>query len=377
MRMFEINKNENTVYYMMAYSNPPTKGYENIFEKLKKIAKDSNHVVFLSPYQDDFLNPLKHHRALEYNMRVFPNVKFYRKADVKNSLDALYYLSQHYNNIYLVTNEENIQRFDRFYEYASDWGVFEFEVIGLDTKKFDVEHMNKLAREHVINNDYKSFKKIIPSNDEKLLSKLYLELRKVMLGNDSEQNENDSEQNENDSKQNENIDTSSVNKIVEFCRNKNTVLPVLKEYMYKDKLGNEYLKLNEIDSSIGNINILLDKNVENFSIGKDKKTGDVVIFMNENINKLDRLLESKKELFEKTLNKAVQLKETTTAGSIANVASGFGHIIKRRDEDVSFVKNIKQNNSYNSLQQAMKEFIDKYGYIDSQAIKRIKRELNN
>lgn len=378
--MFELNTNKNTVYFMMVYSNPPSDGYKKAFDKIKSMSKDADHAVFLSPYQDNFLNPLPHDRVVHYNMRVFPDVKFYRKYNVKNSLDALYYLSQHYSNIFMLTNDDKVRNFDRFYEYADDWNVFEFDVLGLGLTENDIEEFNRETRESVLNDDYNTFKQTIPSKDEKLLSKLFLELRKIMVGGDSKDTSSDNESKDSDSKKEKNEDIEYItNKIINFTMDKNKNLSILEEYAYKDSNGNNYLKLEDIDKnyeSMNDIRIVFSNKVKSFSVGKCNFSEEVVIFVNSNIEKVDKLLEMKKPLFKNSIKNALKLKETTTAGNIATVNSTFGQPIKRRDEDVSFVRDIKKDNrEHNKFQKAMKEYIDKYGYIDTNAIEKIKKEL--
>lgn len=373
MKLFEVNSNEeNTIYFMMVYANPPTYGYKLAYEKLLNMAGTSDHAVFINPMQDETLNPLPHEKTLRYNMKIFPNVTFYKRSDKKNALEALQYLSEKYSNIYLVTSDENVSRYQRFYNYAERWGVFNFDIIGLGDSQdpIDPERKNSVARQAVLDNQYEVFKKTIPTRDENVISKLYLDMRKSMLGLD----ESRAYKYIGEYKQDK-FDIF-VEKTIQFIYERNNGIKILKEFVEKDPIDNTIFSLSHISPKV-KIDLVLTEKAEDFSLGYSELKNRKVIFINSTIDKLDEKLELNKEKFKTALRGAVKLKESTTAGAVSTVNSVLGQPIRRVEKfDLSFVDKIKKDDkNYSKLQTAMKEFIDTHGYIDSNAIEKIKKRL--
>lgn len=366
MRLHELNNNKNTIYFMMVYANPPTYGYKLAYEKLLKVSKDANHVVFINPMVDSEINPLSFKKNLSYNKALFPSVNFNEAGNIKTPLEALKYLSNEYDIIYLVTKDENIKEYRRYTKYAENWGVYDFDVIGLgDSKSDDTKgRTNKLARKYVLDNNYQDFKNTIPTDNERLMSSLYLDLRKAMLT---------------DSKQKNDEVTEQVNKVIETIREKNSGFSVIEEYFSTDQEGNRYIMLNEINNFFKNIKLVVSNKYKDYSIAKDKDK-NYVIFINSSLKSIDKKLTEDADLFEKTIRNTQRLDETT-AGAIASSNAVLGQPIKRipnSDESAfEFVKKIKYDRSCrDKLNASMGEFINRNGYIDQNVIKKIKEILD-
>lgn len=350
---------------MMVYANPPTYGYKLAFEKLLRMSKGANHVVFLNPLVDSQLNPLDFKTNLKYNKELFPDVNFNTQGNIKTPLEALKYLSNEYEKIYLVTKDENIENYRRFSKYAESWGVYDFHVIGLgDSKSDDTKgRTNKLARKYVLNNNYEDFKKTVPTNNERLLSSLFLDLRKKMLVG----------------KTNEKDDVSEgVDSLIEYFMNKNSGFSILEEYFDIDEEGNKFFMLEKVSEIFKDIKLVISNKYKDYSIGKDKDS-NYVIFMNSSLNSVDKKLAEDKAIFEKTIKNTRVLQENT-AGSMASVNAVLGTPIKRipdsDDSSFDFVKKIKYDKACrDKLNASMGEFINRNGYIDSNAINKIKSIL--
>lgn len=347
---------------MMVYANPPTYGYKLAFEKLLNVSKGANHVVFINPMVDPDINPLSFKKNLSYNKALFPNVKFNEVGNIKTPLEALKYLSNDYDIIYLVTKDENIDEYRRYSKYAENWGVYDFDVIGLGDSKGDNTKgkTNTLARKYVKTNNYEEFKNTIPTDNERLMSSLFLDLRKAMMSNGDEAKDEVSEQ---------------VGKLIESIREKNSGFSVMEEYFSTDKEGNRYIMLNEINNFFKNIKLVMSNKYKDYSIAKDKDK-NYVIFINSSMKSLDKKLTEDSELFEKTIRNTHRLDETT-AGAIASSNAVLGQPIKRipnSDESAfEFVKKIKYDQSCrDKLNASMGEFINRNGYIDQNVIKKIK-----
>lgn len=346
----------------MVYANPPTYGYKLAYEKLQKISKGANHVVFINPMVDRELNPLDFKKNLAYNKTLFPNVNFNETGNIKTPLEALKYLANEYDVIYLVTKDENIDDYRRYTKYAENWGVYDFDVIGLgDSKSDDTKgKTNRLARQYVKNNNYTDFKKTIPTKNERLISKLFIDLRKAMLSNKTKKSDEVSE---------------NVKQLIETIQEKCSGFSVMQEYFSIDKEGNEYIMLKELNQFFKNIKLVVTNKYKDYSIARDNDK-NYVIFLNSDINSLDQKLVEESELFEKTIRNTKRLDETT-AGAIASSNAVLGTPIKRipnsNDNAYEFVKKIKYDRSCrDKLNASMGEFINRNGYIDQDAIKKIK-----
>ena len=79
------------------------------------------------------------------------------------------------------------------------------------------------TRKYVLDNNFQDFKNTIPTDNERLMSSLYLDLRKAMLS---------------DSKSKTDEVTEQVNKIIETIREKNSGFSVIEEYFSTDQEDN-------------------------------------------------------------------------------------------------------------------------------------------
>lgn len=350
---------------MMVYANPPTYGYKLAFEKLLKLSNGSKHVVFINPMVDSEINPLDFKTNLSYNKALFPDVNFNESGTVKTPLEALKYLSNEYDIIYLVTKDENIQEYRRYSKYADSWSIYDFDVIGLDDNKSNDTKgkTNKLARHYVKINDYTNFKNTIPSVNEKMLSSLFLKLRKSMAGSVPKKQD---------------TVTEGVDNVIDFFQKKNGNFNFLKEYFSVDEEGNHYIMLETITKSFKRIKLVLSEKYKNYSIAKDSDC-NYVIFLNSSVSNVDKKLLEDKELFETTI-KNTNILEENTAGAMASVNAVLGTPIKRipntDNGSYEFVKTIKYDNDcIDKLNASMGEFINRNGYIDHDVIKKIKNIL--
>ena len=370
MRLHEINRSSNTIYFMMVYSNPPTYGYRLAFDKLKKMADGSDHIVFINPLRDHEVNPLDFKTVLKYNKALFPDVNFHGTSSVKTPLDALKYLAKDYDVIYLVTKDENIKNYQRYKSYAEDWGVYDFDVLGLgDSKNPSATsgRTNSLSREYVLKNDFDSFKKTIPTTNQKILSNLFIDLRKAMLVDKDDDNITSEE---------EKLKEAFAD-LVNFIHEKSDGFSILREYFNKDENGDYYIMLESINKYWKNIKLVVSNKYADYSIGKDCEN-NCIVFMNGRLSDLNKKVAKESHILEKTITKAKTLNETTTAGSMATAAASLGSPIKRvnNNNGFDFVKEIKYDEAcQDKLQKCMGEFINRHGYINSDVIKKIKEML--
>ena len=79
MRLFELESDNNTVYFAFINSNPPTFGYKRALDTIKDIAYNSDHLVFINPAYDGEMFPLKPEEAIKYNKQSLKTVNFTKK----------------------------------------------------------------------------------------------------------------------------------------------------------------------------------------------------------------------------------------------------------------------------------------------------------
>ena len=160
--------------------NPgPTIGHERVINMVKNLADIGNahHEVILSRTQDRKKNPLSPEQKLKYCRIMFPDVNFRMSSDVNPTL--LHHLSRLHGegirNLTLVAGPERIPEFSRFVVGSNgkkgNYGFYEFPHIHLVTSGIRNEHDASVVgasstkmRDHARNNDFHSFRKMLPSN---------------------------------------------------------------------------------------------------------------------------------------------------------------------------------------------------------------------
>lgn len=357
MRLFEIESDENAMYFVFINSNPPTYGYKRALETLKELSKNANHVAFINPaYDGDSVYPLPFKKALEFNKKIFNDVTFYNRDDVQNPIQALKKLSGKYSKIYFVTRDKNIKDYNRMHQYAENWGIESFDIIGLgDSKRpLPTGTSKEVSMDAVMDNDYDAFKSTIPSNNSALVSDLFITLRKEVID-------------EKDEKINVDESYLCLLALAKFNRH------VLSEQCKDDYLGNEVLVLENFINKFKNLKLVLSNSFKGTALGKDK-FDNYVIMMKTDSEKLQQYLELNEESIKKVLTHYI--KESITSGSIASSTTILGDPI-RRDIDYSFLKDIKKSNSLNKKLDAMNYVINNYGFIDKDVIDTIEEKFND
>jgi len=355
MRLFELESDNNTVYFAFINSNPPTFGYKRALDTIKDIAKNSDHLVFINPAYDGEMFPLKPEEAIKYNKAIFKNSKFYEKTDIQNPIQALKYISEKYSKVYFLTRDKTVKDFRRMYEYAENWGIESFEIIGLgdSTRPLPTGTSKDAAMDAVMDNDYESFKKTIPSNDNRTISNLFIDLRKAVL----DENE---------------VKESTVNVVYEalLALSKHNTM-YLNEHVKRDTLDNHVIMVENFIDQLKKFKIVFNNRINSTKVASDNEQ-NYVIMMNTNTEKLQQYL----DLNEKTVKEALQfyVNESITSGNIASTSNLLGNPIKR-NIDYSFIKDIKKSNSYNKHLDAVNHVLNTYGYIDKDIVNEIDTKL--
>lgn len=354
MRLFEIESDENAIYFVFINSNPPTFGYKRALATLKELSKNSDHLAFINPAQHGDNYPLPFKTSLKYNKKIFTDTEFHEKENIKNPIQALKMLSKDYSKIYFVTRDHKVKDFRRLHQYAESWGVESFDVIGLgDSKRpLPTATSKDVSINAVIDNDYDVFKGTIPTTNTHVLSNLFIDLRKELI-EDSDKD----------------VDTNeayiSLLSLAEYGGS------LLKENMSVDRLGNKVIKLENFMDRFKNLKLILDDKFKNVSFGKDRDD-NYVLMMNADVEKLRQYIEVNESDIRKSLS--LYINESITSGNIATTANVIGEPIKR-EIDYGFMVDVKKSTSMNKKLDAVNHVLNNYGYIDSDVIQRIEKEL--
>lgn len=356
MRLHEIESNDNTIYFAFINSNPPTFGYKRALDTIKEMAKNSSYIVFINPAYDGNEFPLNHKESLEYNKKVFPNTNFYDKDDVKNPIQALKKLSERYTSIYFITRDNSIKDYSRMREYAENWNVESFDILGLgdSTRPLPTGTSKKVAMDAVIDNDYDNFKRTIPTNNKEVVSNLFISLRKEVLNDPIE----------------ESVTSDNLYSLLYSMASHNTIH--MNENKKTDRLGNYVLHVDQLVNKMSNLKLVLGDKFKSPKLGKDAQK-NYVIMLNTDVSKLQEYM----DLHEHTIKDIIKvyMNESTTSSSVASVSMLFSTPITR-DIDYSFIKDIKKSNSLNKHLDAMNHVINTYGLINSDIIATIEDKLN-
>lgn len=355
LRLFELETDENAVYFTFINSNPPTFGYKRALDTLREVSKDSEHVVFINPAYNGETYPLPFDKTLEFNKKIFTDVNFSTDKNVQNPIQALKKLSEKYTKIYFLTRDKNIKDYSRMYQYAENWGVESFEIIGLgdSSRPLPTGTTKENSIDAVLDDDYESFKKTIPTSNNRLTSELFLEIKKEMLDDTKEDKEK--------------VEESYLQLLCVAKYSTN----YLNETIEYDDMNNRVYALENIMDTFKNLKLVFGAKFKGVSLGKDKNK-NYVLMMNTNKDKLQQFLELNEGSVKKALE--VYLKESITSGVIASTANMIGGM-QKRDIDYSFIKDIKKSKSLNKRLDAVNYVLNNYGYINKDVVDEIESRI--
>ena len=159
---------------------PPTCGHEAIFNKIQSainIFGGANY-IFISPTVDKKNNPLSFEYRLKLLDKLYPNLDFVNRPDIKNPFDALCELGKlGFRNIILLCGPDRVKRYCEFSKYINHPNpekcipnVQNIQVINCGIRDINSNDVIKSAsatkaREAVRNNDFTLFQNIIPEMD--------------------------------------------------------------------------------------------------------------------------------------------------------------------------------------------------------------------
>lgn len=363
MRLFELETDDNTVYFTFINANPPTFGYTRALDKLRKMAGNADSITFVNPMQNNTTSPLHFDENVKYLKKIFTRNIFDTTGRVENPIQALKELSKRYNKIYFLTRDKNVREFKRMYTYAEQWGVDSFEIVGLgdSSRPLPTGTSKEASLEAVLSNDYEAFKKTIPSNDKQLLSQLFIDLRKRMI---------DGERDKEETALAEATDT-----IYHTMKGLIQQSSYLSESVEITPHGHQQIVLEGVVDILKNLKLVFNPNSnKNVKMGRDLMDNNMVIITKCKPNKIKEFM----DLNEVNMKKAIRayLNECVTSANIATVPSMIGGTVKR-DIDYSIIDDLDDNSTTPKYVQAVNKVLNTYGYMDQEIANRLRELIDN
>ena len=170
--------------------NPPTTGHAKLVDKLKKVSKGYEVLLFTSHSNDRNKNPLSHKEKISYLRKFFGRIVVDATArtvfDVANELHH-----KGYKKVRMVVGSDRISEFEtllnKYNGVKARHGFYKFESIEVvsagerDPESDDVSGMSaSKLRAYAEQGDFDNFKLGVPSNKKKEVENLYKDIRKGM-----------------------------------------------------------------------------------------------------------------------------------------------------------------------------------------------------
>jgi hypothetical protein len=166
------NAKKDTVVVLNGRMNPPTKGHEENINGMVNFANNHNadNLVIASHSHDNKKNPLNPEQKLTHLRRAFPDVNI--KTSSKESPTIFHQLShlhdQGYKHVVLAAGADRTEDYERIKQYNGKHGkhgYYNFKSISTaSTGERQAGISGTDMRNHVTNDNFKEFKKNLPSN---------------------------------------------------------------------------------------------------------------------------------------------------------------------------------------------------------------------
>ena len=170
--------------------NPPTTGHAKLVDKLKKVSKGYEVLLFTSHSNDRNKNPLSHKEKISYLRKFFGRIVVDANArtvfDVANELH-----NKGYKKVRMVVGSDRIKEFDmllnKYNGVKAKHGFYKFdsiEVVSAGERDPDADDVSGMSasklRKYAESGDFDNFKLGVPSKKNKDIEGLYKDIRKGM-----------------------------------------------------------------------------------------------------------------------------------------------------------------------------------------------------
>ncbi len=166
--------------------NPPTRGHENVFKKMKEVAakEKADMRIYVSHSQDEKRNPLHYPEKLKYIKLSYPEyAKNVIESQKHTIFDILRDLENKYKTVFLVVGEDRVKDFEKAVkpyvnaDHPDALKLHNFNVISADDRDISAS----IVRDFVKDNNYEEFKKGVSQKlTDRQANQLFQTLRKRM-----------------------------------------------------------------------------------------------------------------------------------------------------------------------------------------------------
>jgi hypothetical protein len=165
--------------------NPPTVGHEKLVNKIISVAIDEKGtpLVYLSKTQDAKKNPLTYDQKIKYGQSLFGR-KYVVKSKARTIIEVAKELQRKFDKLVVVVGSDRVVEFsDLLNKYnGKDYKYDSIKVVSAgdrDPDSSDVSGMSaSKMRAYADSGDYDSFKKGVPTKDDRIVKSLYNDVRK-------------------------------------------------------------------------------------------------------------------------------------------------------------------------------------------------------
>jgi hypothetical protein len=157
------------VVFAFGRFNPPTTGHELLVKAVKKLAADSDHVIYASRSQDSKKNPLPVDRKVYYLQRMFPGTKFVAADEsVRTFIEAAKELNKKYKDLVMVAGSDRVPEYKKLLDKynGKEFKFNSIQVISAGERDPDSDEASGMSatkmREAAKKGDFVTFKRGLP-----------------------------------------------------------------------------------------------------------------------------------------------------------------------------------------------------------------------
>jgi len=169
----EARSNQKSVVVTFGRFNPPTKGHEENFRFLKKLAQKTggDFAIYTSSSQDKKKNPLTYKQKIKYLRKMFPSFarNIIEDPAIKTIIDIVHAkYKEGYTQLTLVVGEDRLKQFKemllKYNGKATTRNYFKFDKIDVVSSGGRTKGISASAmRQAAVDDDYATFQEGMPS----------------------------------------------------------------------------------------------------------------------------------------------------------------------------------------------------------------------
>jgi len=179
-----------SIVYTFGRFQPFTCAHSDLVNRVMEYAKSigSEHTIGVSHVCDIKRNPLAWKEKVDVILECHPAANIFNLYEHRTPFKMLqYFADQKYDRVIMCVGGDRLGDFQSpMAEYASIWGIDEFEVINVGDRNANADDVTGIcaenAREYAVNGEYSKFRNILPQNlSNDSCMRVYTQIRKAMM----------------------------------------------------------------------------------------------------------------------------------------------------------------------------------------------------